>query len=157
MTSSNGELAALVAERTALRTRGRRVVFTNGCFDLMHPGHIQLLEAARSLGELLVVGLNADVSVRALKGPTRPVMPEAERREILEALECVDRVVLFREITPLALITALVPDVLVKGADWGQGEIVGRDIVESSGGRVVRLPLVPGRSTTGIIERIRSK
>lgn len=149
------ELAALAQEREAWRRARLKVVFTNGCFDLLHTGHIQLLEAARRLGDRLVVGLNSDRSVAFLKGPGRPVVPEAERREVLEALECVDRVTFFDEATPETIIRTLVPDILVKGADWGQDAIVGREIVEAAGGEVVRLPLLEGRSTTSIIERIR--
>ena len=147
--------AALLEERRAWRSAGHRVVFTNGCFDLLHTGHVALLEEARRLGDVLVVGINGDASVRDLKGPGRPLVPEDERRELLLALEPVDRVVLFDEPTPAELIRALVPDVLVKGADWGEQEIVGRDVVEGHGGRVVRIALVPGRSTTGLLERIR--
>jgi D-glycero-beta-D-manno-heptose 1-phosphate adenylyltransferase len=134
----------------------RRVVFTNGCFDLLHPGHIQTLEAARALGDLLVVGLNGDRSVRALKGAGRPVVPEAERAEILAALEAVDFVVIFDSDTPRELIARLLPDVLVKGADWGAGEIVGRAEVEAAGGRVVSIPLQPGCSTSEILKAIRA-
>jgi D-beta-D-heptose 7-phosphate kinase/D-beta-D-heptose 1-phosphate adenosyltransferase len=136
-------------------TRGpRRIVFTNGCFDLLHPGHIQTLEKARSLGDLLVVGVNSDRSVRALKGGSRPVVPESERAEILAALQAVDLVVLFNEDTPRELIARLLPDVLVKGADWGTNEVVGRAEVESAGGRVVSLPLEPGYSTSAILRQI---
>jgi len=148
--------AALVAERARWRAAGRRVVFTNGCFDLLHGGHVALLEAARALGDVLLVGINGDASVRGLKGPGRPVVPEAERREVLLGLEAVDGVVVFDEPTPLELIRALAPDVLVKGADWGEDAIVGRDVVEAHGGRVVRVELVPGRSTTDLLARIRS-
>lgn len=133
----------------------RRVVFTNGCFDLLHPGHIQTLEAARSLGDILVVGVNSDRSVRALKGAGRPLVPEADRAEILAALEAVDFVVIFDSETPQELIARLLPNVLVKGADWGAGEIVGRDEVEAAGGRVVSLPLQPGYSTSDILQAIR--
>jgi D-beta-D-heptose 7-phosphate kinase/D-beta-D-heptose 1-phosphate adenosyltransferase len=147
--------AALLEERRAWREARRRVVFTNGCFDLLHAGHVTLLEQARGLGDVLVVGVNGDGSVRGLKGPGRPLVPEHERREVLLALEPVDRVVVFDEPTPAELIRALLPDVLVKGSDWGEQEIVGRDVVEAGGGRVVRIPLVPGRSTTGLLERIR--
>ena len=133
----------------------RRVVFTNGCFDLLHPGHIQTLEKARSLGDLLVVGVNSDRSVRALKGPCRPLVAGSERAEILAALEAVDFVVLFDQDTPRELIARLHPDVLVKGADWGAEEIVGREEVEAAGGRVVSLPLEPGYSTSAILEKIR--
>jgi rfaE bifunctional protein nucleotidyltransferase chain/domain len=148
-------LPKLVAERGAWRAEGRRVAFTNGCFDVLHPGHIALLEAARREADVLVVGLNSDRSVRKIKGPGRPVIPEAERAETLLALEAVDRVVVYDEATPLDVIRALVPDVLVKGADWRLEAIVGRDVVEAAGGRVVRAQLVPGRSTTAILDRIR--
>ncbi len=148
-------LDELLAERSAWRAAGRRAVFTNGCFDLLHAGHVRLLEAARAQGDLLVVGLNSDASVRRLKGPSRPVVPEAERAEALRALEAVDRVVVYGEDTPLEAIRALVPDVLVKGADWAPGTIVGADVVEAAGGRVVRVELLAGRSTTGLIERTR--
>ncbi len=148
-------LAELMAERRSWRAAGRRVVFTNGCFDLLHAGHVRLLEAARAQGDLLVVGLNSDASVRRLKGPSRPVLPEAERAEALRALESVDRVVVYEDDTPLATIQALVPDVLVKGADWAPGTIVGADVVEAAGGRVVRVELLAGRSTSGLIERTR--
>jgi D-beta-D-heptose 7-phosphate kinase/D-beta-D-heptose 1-phosphate adenosyltransferase len=134
----------------------RRVVFTNGCFDLLHPGHIRTLETARSLGDLLVVGVNSDGSVRSLKGEPRPVIPEAERAEILAALAAVDFVVLYDEDTPRALIARLKPDVLAKGADWGMEEIVGREEVEAAGGRVVSVPLETGYSTSGILAAIRA-
>ena len=133
----------------------RRVVFTNGCFDLLHPGHIRTLEEARALGDVLVVGLNRDASVREAKGDSRPVVVEDERAELLAALEAVDFVVLFGEPTPRELIGRLLPDVLVKGADWGSTEIVGREEVERAGGRVVSIPLEPGYSTTSILEKIR--
>jgi D-beta-D-heptose 7-phosphate kinase/D-beta-D-heptose 1-phosphate adenosyltransferase len=132
------------------------VVFTNGCFDLLHPGHVRLLEAARAEGDLLVVGLNTDASVQAIKGPARPVIPEHERAEVLLALECVDRVVLYGEDTPIEVIRALAPDVLVKGADWAEDAIVGAPEVKAAGGRVVRVELLPGRSTTGLLQRIRA-
>jgi D-beta-D-heptose 7-phosphate kinase/D-beta-D-heptose 1-phosphate adenosyltransferase len=148
-------LAELVAERQAWRAAGQRVVFTNGCFDLLHCGHIALLERARSEGDLLVVGLNSDASVRRLKGAERPIVPAEERAETLLALEAVERVVVYSEDTPASVIEALLPDVLVKGADWARGQIVGADVVEAAGGRVVRVTLVPDRSTTSIVERIR--
>jgi D-beta-D-heptose 7-phosphate kinase/D-beta-D-heptose 1-phosphate adenosyltransferase len=148
-------LATLVEERRAWKAAGRTVVFTNGCFDLLHPGHIALLEEARRHGDVLVVGINSDASVRGLKGPGRPVVPETERTEILLALESVDRVVVYDDETPAAVIAALVPDVLVKGADWAEDAIVGREIVESAGGKVVRAAIVPGRSTTSILDRAR--
>ena len=146
------EAAALVDR---LRAAGRTVVFTNGVFDLLHVGHLRYLQRARELGDALIVGLNSDRSVRANKGPSRPVTPEAERAEILEALACVDGVVVFDQETPHDLIAALQPDVLVKGADWAEDAIVGRDIVEARGGRVVRVPLEAGQSTTAIIDRIK--
>ena len=150
-------LVALAAERKAWRAEGRRVAFTNGCFDLLHPGHLALLEAARAEGDLLVVALNSDASVRTLKGAGRPVTPEGERAEALLALEAVDRVLIYDEPTPLEVIRALEPDVLVKGADWAPDAIVGRKEVEAAGGRVVRVELVPGLSTSAIVERVRRR
>jgi D-glycero-beta-D-manno-heptose 1-phosphate adenylyltransferase len=133
-----------------------RVVFTNGVFDLLHPGHLHYLQEARKLGDALVVGVNSDRSVRALaKCGDRPINSEADRAEVLAALACVDLVVIFDEDTPHAIVSALRPDILVKGADWGADEIVGRDIVEARGGRVVRIPVVEGYSTTKLIERIK--
>ncbi len=131
------------------------MVFTNGCFDLLHPGHVRYLQKARALGDALVVACNSDVSVRRLKGPGRPVMPAAERCEVLAALECVDYVTLFDEDTPLEIIRRLRPDVLVKGGDWPLDRIVGREIVESHGGKVIALEFEEGYSTTDIIARIR--
>jgi D-glycero-beta-D-manno-heptose 1-phosphate adenylyltransferase len=148
---SQEELIALLS-RT--QRGSRRVVFTNGCFDLLHPGHIRNLEEARSLGEVLVVGVNRDSSVREAKGDSRPVIAENERAELLAALEAVDFVVLFSEPTPRELIGQLLPDVLVKGADWGSTEIVGREEVEGAGGRVVSIALEPAYSTTGILRKI---
>jgi rfaE bifunctional protein nucleotidyltransferase chain/domain len=148
-------LPELLAERAEWKAAGRAVVFTNGCFDLLHSGHVALFEAARSQGDLLVVGLNSDRSVRALKGEGRPLVAEAERGETIAALEAVDRVVVYDEDTPRAVIAALAPDVLVKGADWALDEIVGREEVEAGGGRVVRVELLPGRSTTSMVSRIR--
>lgn len=145
--------ARTVARRDAWRRDGRSVVFTNGCFDLLHAGHVRLLESARAEGDALIVGLNGDESVRRLKGSNRPVLPQDERKEALLALESVDDVVLYDEDTPLETILALRPDVLVKGADWALENIVGRAEVESWGGRVARVGLVPGRSTTTIIEK----
>ncbi len=135
---------------------GRRVVFTNGVFDLIHPGHVRYLAAARAEGDLLVVAVNSDRSVKANKGPSRPIMPEHERAEIIAALAAVDAVFVFDEETPDRVIRAIQPDVLVKGADWAADRIVGRDVVEARGGRVVRATMAPGYSTTGIIERIRA-
>jgi rfaE bifunctional protein nucleotidyltransferase chain/domain len=137
------------------KRNGRRIVFTNGCFDLLHPGHIGSLEQARALGDALIVGLNSDASVRKLKGAGRPVLPERERAEILCALECVDAVVIFDEPTPREIISRLLPDVLVKGGDWPGDQIVGREEVEAAGGRVVSIPVVPGYSTTAILRKIR--
>jgi len=141
-------------ERQRLRAAGERLVFANGCFDLLHPGHLRLLETARAQGERLLVAINSDASVRALKGPTRPAVPEAERAEVLDALASVDYVVIFEAATPHALVAAILPDVLVKGADWGADEIVGRAEVEAAGGRVIRLELEPGYSTSSILETI---
>ena len=138
-----------------VRQRGGLVVFTNGVFDLLHPGHVRYLTQARALGDTLIVGLNADDSVRRNKGPARPITPEAERAEILAALECVDAVVIFPEDTPADIVRALQPDVLVKGADWPADQIVGRDTVEGRGGKVVRIPLEPGHSTSSLVERIK--
>jgi rfaE bifunctional protein nucleotidyltransferase chain/domain len=149
------DLPRLQQERAGLRTRGVSVVFTNGCFDLLHAGHLQLLERARSEGDFLVVGLNSDASVRRNKGPARPVIPEDERAEALLALEAVDRVVIYDDPTPLHVIEALLPDVLVKGADWALDAIVGREEVERAGGRVVRVELLAGRSTTALVDHIR--
>jgi D-beta-D-heptose 7-phosphate kinase/D-beta-D-heptose 1-phosphate adenosyltransferase len=138
------------------RAAGHRIVFTNGVFDLLHPGHLRYLRQARDLGDALIVGVNSDRSVRANKGPDRPITPEAERVEILESLAVVDGVVVFDEDTPHELVSALQPDVLVKGADWAEDAIVGRDVVEARGGRVVRVAVEPGYSTTRILEKIRS-
>jgi rfaE bifunctional protein nucleotidyltransferase chain/domain len=139
-----------------VQSKGGLVVFTNGVFDLLHPGHIRYLQDARRLGALLIVGVNSDRSVRAIKEPGRPLNPEDERAEVLLSLECVDAVVVFDEDTPLWLIEAVQPDVLVKGADWGPAEIIGRDVVEARGGRVVRIELAPGYSTTELIRRVQT-
>ena len=139
----------------ALRSAGRQVVFTNGVFDILHPGHIRYLQHARALGDALIVGLNADASVRRNKGPARPINDEHERAEILAALECVDAVVIFADDTPAAVIAAIEPDILVKGADWAEDAVVGRDTVEARGGNVVRIPVEQGFSTTGIIDKIK--
>jgi rfaE bifunctional protein nucleotidyltransferase chain/domain len=137
------------------KRNGRRVVFTNGCFDLLHPGHIRSLEQARALGDILIVGLNSDASVRQLKGQGRPAIPERERAEILAALESVDAVVIFDDLTPREVIARLLPDALVKGGDWPGDQIAGREEVEAAGGRVVLAPVVPGYSTTDILKKIR--
>jgi rfaE bifunctional protein nucleotidyltransferase chain/domain len=147
------ERPELIAARAQWRSAGKTVVFTNGCYDLVHPGHVRLLEQARSLGDILVLALNTDASVRRFKGPKRPVMPEMERVEVACSLASVDAVVLFDEDTPRELIAELLPDVLVKGADWTHF-IAGREEVEAAGGKVLPLALEPGYSTTGVIERI---
>ncbi|HJO39672.1 MAG: D-glycero-beta-D-manno-heptose 1-phosphate adenylyltransferase [Vicinamibacterales bacterium] len=151
---SHDEAAALVA-RT--RAKGGRVVFTNGVFDLLHPGHVRYLQAAAAEGDLLILGLNSDRSVRASKGEGRPIVPAAERAEVLEALACVDAVVIFDEATPAEIVAHLEPDVLVKGADWPVDGIVGRETVEARGGKVVRVTIEQGYSTTSIVDRIRSR
>lgn len=137
-----------------LKAKGKKVVFTNGCFDVLHVGHVRYLRKAKSYGDVLVVGLNADRSVKLIKGEKRPILPEKDRAEILAALEFVDYVIPFDTPDPLRLIEALKPNVLVKGADWPRDRIVGREIVEKIGGRVVRVPLVPRASSTGVIEKI---
>jgi rfaE bifunctional protein nucleotidyltransferase chain/domain len=145
--------AVTLVER--LRSAGKTIVFTNGVFDLLHPGHVRYLRHARTLGDALIVGVNSDRSVHANKGHGRPVTPEEERAEILSALTCVDAAVIFDEDTPHALVAALQPDVLVKGADWAADAIVGRDVVEARGGKDVRVTIAPGYSTTKILEKIR--
>lgn len=148
-----GEVEAFVSGH---RRAGRTIVFTNGVFDLLHPGHVRYLQEARALGDILIIGLNADASVRRNKGPERPLNTEAERAEVLLALTCVDAVVIFTEDTPAEIIRTVQPDILVKGADWAADAIVGRDTVEARGGRVVRVPVEQGYSTTGIVERVRN-
>lgn len=143
----------LVRVRAEWKAAGKTVVFTNGCYDLLHPGHIRLLEKARSLGDILILALNSDDSVRRLKGPSRPLIPENERAEVALGLEAVDAVTVFDEDTPRELIAAVLPDVLVKGADWAHW-IAGREEVEAAGGKVMALSLEPGYSTTGIVETI---
>ncbi len=147
------EAIAFVAHQRSLN---RRVVFTNGVFDLLHPGHIRYLRDARAEGDVLIVGLNSDRSVRAIKGTTRPINPEHERAEVLAALACVDAVVVFDEDDPARIISRLLPDVLAKGADWALDAIIGRDTVEARGGKVVRIRLAEGFSTSAIIGKIRS-
>ncbi len=149
-------LEDLIALRAVWRDEGRRVVFTNGCFDLLHPGHVRYLTLARQLGDVLIVALNSDRSVRALKGETRPILKEDERAEVMAALGVVDAVVIFDSETPFDTISALVPDILVKGGDWSVDQIVGRDVVEANGGQVLSLPFVPGVSTTEIVRRIQA-
>ena len=148
-------ISEAVALARQLRAAGKTVVFTNGVFDLLHPGHVRYLRHARSLGDALIVGINSDRSVRAVKGPDRPINSEAERAELLAALACVDAVAIFDEDTPFEIIAAIEPDVLVKGADWAENAIVGRDLVEARGGKVVRATIEQGYSTTDILGRIR--
>jgi len=149
--------ATLTRRLAAARRRGQRVVFTNGCFDLIHPGHVRYLAAARALGDLLVVGVNSDASVRRqAKGRDRPLVPEDDRAAVVAALAAVDYVTIFAEDTPLALIRALRPDVLVKGGDWTPDKIVGADLVRARGGSVHSLPFAPGYSTTELVRRIRA-
>ena len=151
---SKNDAIAFVAQA---RSQGKTIVFTNGVFDILHPGHVRYLRDARALGDYLIVGVNSDRSVRALnKAPDRPINPEHERAEVLAALTSVDKVVVFDEDTPHEIISAIQPDILVKGADWGENAIVGRDVVEAHGGRVVRIALAEGYSTTKILERARS-
>ena len=145
----------MAALANRLRAEGKKIVFTNGVFDLLHPGHVRYLQHARTLGDALIVGINSDRSVHAVKGPDRPINPEAERAEILAALACVDAVAIFDEETPFEIISAIAPDVLVKGADWAENAIVGRDIVEARGGRVVRATIEEGYSTTSILKKVR--
>lgn len=147
-------LDELISERARLRESGRRLVFTNGCFDLLHPGHVRYLAEARALGDALAVAINSDRAVRELKGPQRPILNENERAEIIAALGAVDYVTIFDDVSPRATIAALLPDILVKGGDWSIDQIIGREEVEAAGGRVLSLPFVEGVSTTGIIERI---
>ncbi len=146
-----GEMKSIVA---GLKARGKKVVFTNGCFDILHVGHVRYLRRARRHGDILIVGLNTDRSVKQIKGEKRPIVPEKDRAEVLSALEFVDYVVLFDDPDPLRLIESLRPSVLVKGADWPKEKIVGREVVEKTGGRVVRVPLVPGASSSGVIEKV---
>jgi len=146
--------AELKREVEHLRAEGKRIAFTNGCFDILHVGHCQYLREARKQGDLLILGLNSDASVRAIKGPKRPLVPQQERAEIVASLEAVDYVTIFDESTPLELIELFRPDVLVKGADWKEEDVVGGDVVRSWGGRVVLIPMTEGASTTNIVERI---
>jgi D-beta-D-heptose 7-phosphate kinase/D-beta-D-heptose 1-phosphate adenosyltransferase len=145
------ELSKIIGE---MKTKGKKIIFTNGCFDLIHLGHVRYLEEARSLGDILVVGVNSDGSVRGLKGPHRPILPQEERAEILSGLGCVDYVTIFDEPTPLNLISSLLPDILVKGGDWTKEATVGWETVERTGGEVVILPFVEGSSTSHLIETI---
>ncbi len=150
------EREELVAARAEWKREGKTVVFTNGCYDILHPGHIRLLEKARNLGDILILALNSDSSVRRLKGPTRPLISEQERVRMALALQAVDAVTLFDEDTPRELISVVLPDILIKGADWAHW-IAGREEVEAAGGKVMALPLEPGYSTTGIVEEVLSR
>ena len=150
-------LADLKKEIVALKAQGKRIVFTNGCFDLLHPGHMRYLYAARQLGDYLVVAVNTDRSVKAIKGANRPIQSQDERTELLAALSFVDAVILFEEDNPLKLIQHLVPDVLVKGGDWTEDKMIGAEVVKKAGGVVKSLPFVAGYSTTALIEKIRDK
>ena len=154
MTDKIFEREVLKEKVQALKKGGKKIVFTNGCFDLIHIGHVRYLEAARAEGDVLVVGVNSDSSVRQIKGPGRPIVPEDQRAEVLASLACVDFVTLFDEPDPLVTIRLVMPDVLVKGADWEEDAIVGRDVVEAMGGRVIRIPLTESASTSRIIDKI---
>jgi D-beta-D-heptose 7-phosphate kinase / D-beta-D-heptose 1-phosphate adenosyltransferase len=147
-------LEQVVEIRNRLRAEGKKLVFTNGCFDILHAGHVRYLNQARAFGDALVIGLNTDLSVRRIKGDDRPVIPEMERAEVLSALACVDYVFLFDDPTPKRVIDAIIPDILVKGADWTPENIVGRDVVEAAGGKVCNVALVDGASTSEIIETV---
>jgi D-glycero-beta-D-manno-heptose 1-phosphate adenylyltransferase len=149
---SQDDLIRLAAQE---KSHGRRVVFTNGCFDLLHPGHVRCLAEARALGDVLVVAINSDGSVRGNKGPERPLVPQQDRAEVLAALSSVDYVTIFDEPTPRELISRVLPNILVKGADWAPDEVAGREEVEAAGGRVISIPLAQGYSTTSLVQRIR--
>ena len=148
------DLHEIKKEIDRLKAMGKKVVFTNGCFDLLHPGHVRYLWTARQLGDFLVVAVNSDRSVQAIKAKGRPIVPQQERAEMVAALQCVDGVVVFDEDTPLGVIKHLLPDVLVKGGDWQEDEIVGSDVVKQAGGEIRRIPFVPGYSTTIILKKI---
>lgn len=154
MISKIMKVKELINRIDPFRRSGKQVVFTNGCFDIMHAGHVRYLAAARSEGEILVVGINSDKSVKLIKGKNRPIMPQDQRAEVLAGLWCVDYIVFFDEPDPLRLIQAIKPDVLVKGEDWTEDEIIGADFVKADGGKVVRIAVVPDISTSMIIERI---
>jgi D-glycero-beta-D-manno-heptose 1-phosphate adenylyltransferase len=147
-------LSDLLQVIEGLRKAGKRIVFTNGCFDILHVGHVRYLTAARSKGDALVLGLNSDASVKSIKPDNRPIVSQDQRAEVLAGLACVDYITIFNEPDPLALIQTIKPDVLIKGADWKEAEIIGSDVVRSYGGSVVRIEIVPGISTSGIIQRI---
>ena len=147
-------LDEIVRQRSRFRETNKRLVFTNGCFDILHVGHVRYLNRARTLGDVLIVAVNSDRSVRQIKGDFRPLVPEMERAEVLAALACVDYVFIFDDATPQQVIDAIVPDVLVKGADWDINDVVGRDTVERAGGSVLTIPMVEGSSTSGIIQKV---
>jgi len=147
-------LADFLPLRRKLKEQNKTIAFTNGCFDILHSGHLSVLQLARNAADILIVGLNSDNSTRRIKGPSRPIIPEVERAKLLSALKMVDYVIIFEEDTPYSLISAIMPDVLVKGADWGADEIVGADIVINHGGKVLRVPVEKGLSTSGIIAKI---
>ena len=147
-------LEEIVRLRAELRERGKRLVFTNGCFDILHVGHVRYLNRARALGDRLVVALNSDRSVGRIKGKSRPIVPEMERAEVLAALGCVDYIFFFDDATPQRIIDAIVPDVLVKGSDWELSRVIGRETVENAGGKVLTVPMIEGFSTTGIIRKV---
>jgi D-beta-D-heptose 7-phosphate kinase/D-beta-D-heptose 1-phosphate adenosyltransferase len=147
-------LKSLIEIRASLKKKKKKVVFTNGCFDILHRGHVTYLAKARSFGDVLILGLNKDASIKRIKGEGRPINNEKDRAIVVSALECVDYVVLFGEDTPLRLITALKPDILVKGSDWAIDKIVGKDVLDTYGGKVKRVSLVAGRSTTNVIDKI---
>ena len=149
-------LDQLKSEREKLCAQNKTVVFTNGCFDLLHPGHVRYMQMARDLGDVLILALNSDRAVKILKGESRPILKENERAEVMAALACVDYVMIFDDISPRETIAALLPDILVKGGDWGVTEIIGREEVEAAGGKVMSLPFVEGVSTTEIVARIQS-
>jgi len=150
---SRDELASIIE---ALKKEGKKIVLTNGCFDIIHLGHIHTFREAKKHGRILIVAINSDESVRSLKGIDRPFVPEDQRAQVLAAISYVDYVVIFNEIDPLSIVTELKPDVLIKGEDWKEGTIIGQDVVEAGGGKVVRIPLVEGLSTTSLIKKIRS-
>jgi rfaE bifunctional protein nucleotidyltransferase chain/domain len=157
MNSCLAKIKSLDAARdecNQMKELGKRIVFTNGCFDILHPGHIRYLSAARELGDVLVVAVNSDASVRLIKGPKRPILEQQARAELVAALECVDLVLIFDEDNPLRVIQNLLPDILVKGGDWAVDEIIGSDVVKDAGGEVKRIPFVTGFSTTDIINRV---
>jgi rfaE bifunctional protein nucleotidyltransferase chain/domain len=150
-------LPELITKRKEWKKEGKKVVFTNGVFDILHRGHAEYLAESKNLGDVLIVGVNTDASVRRIKGPNRPVVPQEDRAILLSHLSPVDAVCLFGEDTPSEIISAVIPDILVKGADWSIDDVVGRDVVEKGGGKVLMIPLVPNRSTTNIIEEVRKR